>query len=280
MGTFAGHARFEIAIANRSAVRPDFVDVPQRRQPGLGQAAELPGLHEHPASLRGWIERRRPAMPHVDLGRPSLRSASESGRQPRVVGEPIRRPHAVSFRPREQSQVVPSIQQLPAERAVDQRQRMQALLVPFPDHPHRSAPRRPLRTRGGERRLLAEKRDFGSPDVDNRVRQPQSLDRLAHLDPRDRTVEVVPDQPTARLDGLVSPASVVERVLQVMATVDEDEIQGRQPAEIISHRVGDNEVRLVGLAELIGVPAELGRTEPRYPAQPLHGPPCLARCPG
>ena len=94
--------------------------------------------------------------------------------------------------------------------------------------------------------------------MDHRLGEPQPLDRLAHPHPGDRAVEVVPDQPAARREGLVRPPRVVERVLQVVAAVDEDEVQRRQPAEVVVHRVGRDEVRLVGLAEMIREPAELG----------------------
>ena len=44
-------------------------------------------------------------------------------------------------------------------------------------------------------------------------------------------------------------AAVVQHMLQVMPAVDERELQRREPAEVIGHRVGHDEERLVGRAE-------------------------------
>ena len=57
---------FDVAIANKPAIRPELIDsVTFGADPAFGQAAKLPGLHEHPvAGLRG-REIRGPRMPHV-----------------------------------------------------------------------------------------------------------------------------------------------------------------------------------------------------------------------
>jgi len=116
---------------------------------------------------------------------------------------------------------------------------------------------REIRPRRRQRGLLAQEGDLGSLDVHHRLGEAQPLDRLPHPDPGHRAVEVMPDQPAAGRQGLVRLEAVVEGVFQVVPAVDEGKLQGRQPAEIVEHRVGRDEGHLAGLAELVGESTEI-----------------------
>jgi len=86
----------------------------------------------------------------------------------------------------------------------------------------------------------------------NLLRKPDLLDGLAHAHPRDRAVEVMPDQPPARRERVIRFAAVVQDMLQVMAAVDEDKLERRQPGKVIGHRIAHDEEGLVGRSEVIG----------------------------
>jgi len=68
----------------------------------------------------------------------------------------------------------------------------------------------------------------------------------------------MPDQPAPGRQGLVRLEAVVKDVFQVVSAVNEGKLQGRQPAEIVEHRVGRDEDYLPGLAELVGESSEIG----------------------
>ena len=97
------------------------------------------------------------------------------------------------------------------------------------------------------RTSLPQERHLRPLDVHHRLGEAHRLDRLAHLDPRHRAVEIVPDQPAAGRERVVRLAAVVLDVLEVMPAVDEHKVQRRQPAEVVPHRVGRDEEHLVGL---------------------------------
>ena len=104
---------------------------------------------------------------------------------------------------------------------------------------------------------LLKKRHLRTLDMHHRLREPRPLDRLAHLDPRHRAVEIMPDQPAARRQGLIDLAAIVQHMFQVVRAVDEREVERGQPAEVIRHRVGRDEERLVSRAEVISEPAPI-----------------------
>jgi len=68
----------------------------------------------------------------------------------------------------------------------------------------------------------------------HRLCESRLLDRHALPDPRHRAVEIMPDQTAASPLGLVHLTAIVQHVRQVVRTVDEREVERRDPAEVIS----------------------------------------------
>ena len=226
-------------------------------------------------------------MPHVHLGRASRRCFAHPRRQTGIERYAILIRSGLNL---DQPQVDSPLQQPPADRPIHQRQRMQPLEIALPRHPpvgqdsdlvilpmtsccrvcrvFDDAPRgenwgtrcvfATHSTRHDPLASLAEKRHLRPLDMHHRLGEPHPLDRLAHLDPRHRAVEIMPDQPAAGRQGSVGLAAIVQHVLQVVRTVDERKLDWRDPAEVIAHRVGRDEERLVGRAEMVGEPAPVG----------------------
>jgi hypothetical protein len=83
-------------------------------------------------------------------------------------------------------------------------------------------------------------------------------DAFSHLHPRHWAIEIMPHQPPAGHEHVIRFAAIVQDVLQVMPAIDEYEVQRRQPAQVIRHRISRDEERLVGSAEVIREPSPLG----------------------
>ena len=113
-----------------------------------------------------------------------------------------------------------------------------------------------LRDRRGGAPLLVQEGDPRALNVVDGLGQPGLRQRRIHLDPGRRTADVVPDQAAAGHQLPVGVTRVAQHVSQVMCAVEEDEVQGPQPGEVVAQRVGRDEEDLVGLAEVARVTTE------------------------
>ena len=119
-----------VATPDPVAGDPDFVHlISHRLDPGTRQAAELPRLHEHPMAERRWLETRWPLMPHIGIHRLIRRFLKEHFELPTRSGLHLSR---IPMPGSNSRQLVPAQQQLPTNRAVDQCQRMDLLVIAFP----------------------------------------------------------------------------------------------------------------------------------------------------
>ena len=148
-----------------------------------------------------------------------------------------------------ESQVVAAIQQAPAQRPVDHRQRVQTLRK----SPSQATPpgrRWGTAPGGGSGACLRRKATSVPSTCTTGSEKPQPLDRLADPHPGHGAVEIMPDQPAAGCGCRRTPCGCHCERVPVVAAVDKGEVERGQTAEVIRHRVGRDEDGLVCRAEV------------------------------